>query len=178
MCTNPETPSPAHCGAVSARLEPQPGKPPSGSATTAPTTAELQALFATRQGRILLAEDDFVCQMVALMMLKRLGLQADAVASGVAVLQALECHPYDLVLMDVQMPEMDGLSATRLIRSPESGVRDHRVPIIAMTAHAMPGDVERCLEAGMNDYLGKPVRPGALADMLLKWLPSGNGPGL
>ena len=79
--------------------------------------------------------------------------------------------PYDLVLMDVQMPEMDGLEATRQIRDPQSAVQRHDIPIIAMTAHAMQGDRERCLEAGMNDYVTKPVSPQALADALERWLP-------
>jgi CheY-like chemotaxis protein/HPt (histidine-containing phosphotransfer) domain-containing protein len=121
--------------------------------------------------RILLAEDNITNQMVAVGILKKLGLRADAVANGAEVLNALETLPYDLVLMDVQMPEMDGLEASRAIRNPRSAVRNHRIPIIAMTAHAMQGDRERCLEAGMNDYVAKPVDPQALAEALEKWLP-------
>jgi len=121
--------------------------------------------------RILLAEDNITNQMVAVGILKKLGLRADAVANGAEALKALETLPYDLVLMDVQMPEMDGLEATRAIRNPRSAVRNHRIPIIAMTAHAMQGDRERCLEAGMNDYVTKPVDPRALAEALEKWLP-------
>jgi HPt (histidine-containing phosphotransfer) domain-containing protein len=75
------------------------------------------------------------------------------------------------VLMDMQMPEMDGLEATRAIRNPQSAVRNHQIPIIAMTAHALQGDREKCIEAGMNDYLTKPISPRALADALEKWLP-------
>lgn len=78
--------------------------------------------------------------------------------------------PYDIVLMDCQMPEMDGYEATGEIRSPQSNVLDHKVPVIAMTAHAMQGDRERCLESGMDDYLSKPVEPQALSDMLEKWI--------
>jgi len=121
--------------------------------------------------RILLAEDNITNQQVALGILKKLGLRADAVANGVEAVNALKTLPYDLVLMDVQMPVMDGLQATRQIRNPQSAVRNHRIPIIAMTAHAMQGDREKCLEAGMNDYITKPVDPQALAEALEKWLP-------
>ena len=121
--------------------------------------------------RILLAEDNITNQQVALGILKKLGIHADAVANGVEALSALESNPYDLVLMDVQMPMMDGLEATGHIRDPQSAVQNHGVPIIAMTAHAMQGDRERCLEAGMNDYVTKPVSPQALAEALARWLP-------
>jgi len=120
---------------------------------------------------ILLAEDNITNQMVAVGILKKLGLRADTVANGAEAVKVLETLRYDLVLMDVQMPEMDGLEATRAIRNPQSAVRNHRIPIIAMTAHAMQGDRERCLEAGMNDYIIKPVDPRALAEALEKWLP-------
>lgn len=104
--------------------------------------------------KILLAEDNIINQKVAMKMLERLGYQADIAANGEEVLKALKNRPYDVVLMDVQMPEMDGLEATRRIRSAPG-----RQPyIIAMTAHAMKGDREVCLEAGMNDYVSKPVR--------------------
>ncbi len=121
--------------------------------------------------RVLLAEDNTTNQQVALGILKRLGLRADAVANGAEAVRSLELLPYDLVLMDVQMPEMDGLEATRRIRDPKSTVRQHQIPIIAMTAHALRGDRERCLEAGMNDYVTKPVSAQALADALARWLP-------
>jgi CheY-like chemotaxis protein/HPt (histidine-containing phosphotransfer) domain-containing protein len=126
--------------------------------------------------RILLAEDNITNQQVALGILKKLGLRADAVANGAEVLKALETLPYDLVLMDVQMPEMDGLEATQHIRNPESVVQNHQVPIIAMTAHAMQGDREKCIEAGMNDYVAKPISPQALVDALDKWLPKEKEP--
>jgi CheY-like chemotaxis protein len=92
------------------------------------------------------------------------------VANGAEAIRALETIPYDLVLMDVQMPELDGLEATRRIRSAESSVLNPGVPVIAMTAHAMQGDRERCLDAGMNDYLTKPIDPQALAGALETWL--------
>jgi DNA-binding response OmpR family regulator len=85
-------------------------------------------------------------------------------------LQALEAQSYDLVLMDVQMPVMDGYEATRLIRDPQSSVLNHGIPIIATTAHAMAGDTERCLAAGMSDYISKPIDPNILADVVEKWL--------
>jgi PAS domain S-box-containing protein len=121
--------------------------------------------------RILLAEDNVTNQQVALGILRKLGLQADAVANGAAAIAALESVAYDLVLMDVQMPKMDGIEATARIRDPQSAVRNHGIPIVAMTAHAMQGDRERCLQAGMNDYVTKPVSPQALADALARWLP-------
>ena len=119
--------------------------------------------------RVLLAEDNITNQQVALGILRKLGLRADAVANGREVLECLRTVPYDLVLMDVQMPEMDGLEATRLIRSADSRVLDRSVLIIAMTAHAMRGDREACLEAGMDDYIAKPVNPHALGLLLEKW---------
>jgi len=121
--------------------------------------------------RILLAEDNLTNQQVALGILKKLGLRADAVGDGSEAIRALETIPYDLVLMDVQMPVMDGLEATRLIRDPRSAVLRRGIPIIAMTAHAMQGDRERCLEAGMDGYVTKPISPDALAEALDRWLP-------
>jgi PAS domain S-box-containing protein len=121
--------------------------------------------------RILLAEDNITNQQVALGILTKLGLRADAVANGAEAIRSLETIPYDLVLMDVQMPELDGLEATRRIRDPRSAVRRHDIPVIAMTAHALQGDRERCLEAGMDDHVTKPVSQRALAEAIDKWLP-------
>ncbi|MCX5814474.1 MAG: PAS domain S-box protein [Proteobacteria bacterium] len=121
--------------------------------------------------RILLAEDNITNQQVAMGILERLGLRVDVVANGEEAIKAMENLPYDLMLMDVQMPVMDGLEATRQIRNPQSIVHNHQIPIIAMTAHAMQGDREKCLEAGMNDYVSKPVSPQILAEALEKWLP-------
>jgi CheY-like chemotaxis protein/HPt (histidine-containing phosphotransfer) domain-containing protein len=131
-----------------------------------------QMRLASRAGaRILLAEDNITNQQVALGILNKLGLRADAVANGAEVLKALETIPYDLVLMDVQMPVMDGLEATSQIRNPQFPSRNHDIPMIAMTAHALQGDRDRFLEAGMNDYVSKPVGPQALAEALERWLP-------
>ena len=132
--------------------------------------------FEGHKARILLVEDNIINQKVALSILGKLGLSsADAVANGQEALKSLESIPYDLVLMDCQMPVMDGYEATRQIRNPKSKIQNHDVPIIAMTANAMKGDREKCLEAGMNDYLPKPVVPHNLAEMLEKWLPKETG---
>ena len=135
-----------------------------------PAPRPKRAPFSGRKLRILLAEDNITNQAVALGMLKMLGLTADAVADGQEAVRALEVLPYDLVFMDVQMPVMDGLEAARRIRDPQSAVRDHAIPIIALTAHAMQSDRDDCLNAGMNGYLSKPVSTGALLETLEKWL--------
>jgi PAS domain S-box-containing protein len=123
----------------------------------------------SRKVRILLAEDNVVNQKVAIAMLTKMGYHADVVANGHEVLKALETIPYDLVLMDVHMPEMDGLEATRRIRDGKSAVRNHLIPVIAMTASAMKGDREMCLDAGMNDYISKPINPNEVARALERW---------
>jgi signal transduction histidine kinase/DNA-binding response OmpR family regulator/HPt (histidine-containing phosphotransfer) domain-containing protein len=123
--------------------------------------------------RILLAEDNATNQKLALRVLARMGYHADVAANGLEVLQALERQLYDVVLMDVQMPEMDGLEATRALRSE---LPDSRQPhVIAMTANAMQGDREMCLAAGMNDYVSKPIRIGELVKALSKSQPLGSG---
>ncbi len=122
--------------------------------------------------RVLLVEDNFTNQQVAIGILAQMGVRADAAGNGVEAIKALESIPYDLVLMDVQMPIMDGLQATRRVRDPQSPVLNHAIPIIAMTARALPRDREICLEAGMNDYVSKPVDPQSLAVALALWLPS------
>jgi two-component system, sensor histidine kinase and response regulator len=125
---------------------------------------------AKNRGRILLAEDNPVNQKVALKVLERLGYEADVVDTGLAAVEALRRAAYAVVLMDVQMPQMDGLEATRTIRRAGSGVLDRSVPIVALTAHATAGDRDDCLKAGMDDYLAKPIRPAELADALETWL--------
>jgi PAS domain S-box-containing protein len=120
--------------------------------------------------QVLLVEDNEVNRLVAEGMLKKLGVRTDAAGNGAEALAALERERYDLVLMDVQMPVMDGFEATRRIREREAAGASSRISIIAMTAHAMQGDREKCMEAGMDDYLAKPIMPQALTDMLAKWL--------
>jgi CheY-like chemotaxis protein/HPt (histidine-containing phosphotransfer) domain-containing protein len=120
--------------------------------------------------RILLVEDNYTNQEVASGMLRRLGWNADVASDGKQAVQVLETQSYDLVLMDVQMPEMDGYEATRRIRDPKSLVLNHNIPIIATTAHVMAGDAERCFAAGMSDYISKPIDPKILAKVVEKWL--------
>jgi len=119
--------------------------------------------------KLLLVEDNPVNQRVALAVLGKLGYQADLAPNGADAVTATAARPYDLVLMDCQMPVMDGFEATRRIREAQAGAR--RVPILAMTANAMQGDRERCLEAGMDDYIPKPVTLDALRAALQRWLP-------
>jgi CheY-like chemotaxis protein len=116
--------------------------------------------------RILIAEDNAVNRLVALGQLKNLGYTADTASNGQAVLDALEHNHYDIILMDCQMPEMDGYEATRRIRSNDRGFPQPYV--IAMTAHAMTGDREKCLASGMNEYVSKPVVPETLAAALAR----------
>jgi signal transduction histidine kinase/CheY-like chemotaxis protein len=117
---------------------------------------------------ILLVEDNVVIQKVAASILERRGHTVQAVSTGKEALEALSCESFDLILMDVQMPVMDGFEATAAIRQREVGTSRH-VPIIAMTAHAMTGDRERCLEAGMDDYLSKPVEPKEMHAVVERW---------
>ncbi len=120
---------------------------------------------------VLLAEDNPINQRVALSMLERIGHVVDTVSNGREAVDALCKTAYALVLMDCQMPEMDGYEATEVIRSARAPVLDRNIPVIAMTANAMQGDREKCLEAGMNDYIAKPVDSATLTEVLDRWLP-------
>jgi two-component system, sensor histidine kinase len=149
---------------------------PSQAATAAARPSEAlsaseapKAAAARQSMRILLAEDNEINQRITLRLLQKLGLAADAVVNGREAVEALEKQKYDLVLMDCQMPDMDGFEATAVIRSREGKSR-HQT-ICALTANAMAGDRERCLAAGMDDYISKPVGLEKLRDALLRWIP-------
>ena len=130
--------------------------------------------FSDTGARILVVEDNITNQQVAVGLLKNIGLRADAVADGAEAVKAIRSVPYDLVLMDIQMPVMDGLEATRQVRGAKgNNYYKTDMPIIAMTAHAVQGDREKCLEAGMNDYISKPISLKELEDKLEKWLMPG-----
>jgi len=129
------------------------------------------AVESAKEGvRILLAEDNVTNQRVAQKILNNLGYTADVVINGREAVTALELILYDLVFMDCQMPEMDGYEATAVIRDLRSRVLNHAVPVIAMTANAMRGDREICINAGMDDYVTKPIKKEALAKIMEKWL--------
>ncbi len=125
---------------------------------------------ARRNVRILLVEDNYTNQEVAMTILNKLGYKADLASNGVEALVALEQHFYHLVLMDCQMPQMDGFEAARIIRSGKRKLLNPQIHIVAMTANAMQGDRERCLESGMDDYIAKPVQPKDLVEKLSLWL--------
>ena len=138
--------------------------------------AQLVTAYSAREliqfkSKVLIVEDNITNQEVALGMLKKFGLHADLATNGKEALQALERLPYDLVFMDCQMPVMDGYEATQHIRDPQSMVLNNAIPIIAMTANTMQGDREKCLDAGMNDFISKPVDPDKVQRVLKRWLP-------
>ncbi len=134
----------------------------------------IEVVARENHARVLLVEDNQVNQMVASDMLSDYGLQVDIAANGLEALASLQSTPpgasYGLVLMDCQMPDMDGYEASALIREGEAGDRNRNVPIVALTANAMAGDKEKCIEAGMSDYLAKPIDPDALLEKVHTWL--------
>ena len=136
----------------------------------APTFAQAVAAWSI-QPLVLIAEDSQINQIVAARALERCGCQVDVVADGAGALRALETRRYDLVLMDCQMPDMDGYEATAELRRREGDTG--RTPVVAMTAQAMDGDRRRCLAAGMDDYISKPMRSRELMELLTRWIPAG-----
>ena len=151
-------------------------KPKTALSAKEPQIADLNTDNARASGKqLLLVEDNPVNQKVTLLQLKKLGYAADAVGNGREALEAVSSHSYALILMDCQMPVMDGFEATHAIRKMhETGASRtawHHIPIVAMTANAMKGDRERCLQAGMDDYLSKPVAPQTLLEKLQYWIP-------
>lgn len=145
--------------------------PPVGGAVkvlvTRHTLSE-QRLVKSRESRVLLAEDNPVNQRIVIRLLEKLGVPADVVGNGREAVDAMTKRTYDLVLMDCQMPEMDGFEATAIIRNNERN--DRHTPICALTANAMEGDRERCLAAGMDDYVSKPVGLDELKARVDRWL--------
>ncbi|MBP1772866.1 MAG: sensor histidine kinase response regulator, and Hpt [Holophagaceae bacterium] len=136
--------------------------------TAVATLEEWEPVAVPGHLRVLVVEDNAINQRVVTRMIEKLGHRADVAGNGLEALAALGERPYDLVLMDCQMPEMDGFEATRRLRDPAAGALDPRVRVVALTANAMAGDRERCLAAGMDDYLPKPVQMQALAAVLAK----------
>jgi two-component system sensor histidine kinase/response regulator len=145
-----------------------------GPAKSQDWAAERKAALARKAGstpiRVLVAEDNPINQKVAAAMLDKLGVRADVVGNGREAVDIAEIVPYDLILMDCQMPELDGYQATSEIRLREGAGR--HVAIVAMTAEAMAGSRERCLAAGMDDHIAKPVKVEDLFDALMKWVPA------
>ena len=141
---------------------------PNGPPLT-PTDEEAERSAAMKSAHILLVEDNKVNQMLALAVLKKLGYTAELAEDGQVAVDMLSKRSYSVVLMDCQMPVLDGYEATAVIRDVNSTVLNHTVPIVAMTANAMVGDREKCIAAGMDDYLSKPIRPKELAVILEQW---------
>lgn len=127
--------------------------------------------FRTHQYSVLLAEDNFVNQQVAIGMLDKLGIGCLAVANGQEALDLLSRQSFDLILMDMQMPVLDGIEACRQIRSMEAASPERHIPIVALTANARSEDRDACLEAGMDGYVAKPFNLATLGKELAHWLP-------
>ena len=142
---------------------------PSGAGTPAAVQDEARPAPLAIEARILLAEDNLVNQKIAMRLLEKAGLSADLAKNGREAVEAVQKARYDLILMDCQMPEMDGFEATTAIRKLEEATRKH-TPIVALTANAMTGDRERCLDCGMDDYVSKPFDVKALQRLIAQWL--------
>lgn len=138
--------------------------------TSGSTVAELRKFDGAR---VLVVEDELVNQMVCKQVLEKMGIEVGVAENGQQAIETLDEQQFDLVLMDCQMPVLDGYKATEQIRVKEQKHNLPRIPIIALTAHAMQGDREACIEAGMDDYLSKPFKIPDLHNLLLRWLPEG-----
>ena len=146
-------------------------KQSSGNAASLVTRHSIKERRRVHQANILLAEDDEINQMVAGEMLRRLGHGVTLVSTGTEAVALLKEARFDLAFMDIQMPEMDGFDATAAVREHEKGAGRH-TPIVAMTAHALKGDREACLQAGMDDYVTKPIKIDALREVIGRWVQS------
>jgi CheY-like chemotaxis protein/HPt (histidine-containing phosphotransfer) domain-containing protein len=146
----------------------------SGSAPSLPIPPLTAGTGSSRNLRVLLVEDNRVNQQVALLLLESLGHTVEVVGSGHQALRALSAAHYDLVLMDCQMPDMDGYEVTRQLRALEHADGGRRLPVIAVTANVVSGDRDACLASGMDDFLSKPFTRTALAAMLQRWTPPGS----
>jgi two-component system, sensor histidine kinase len=151
-----------------------PAPPPAAPPVAPPVAPQVpRGAAVAPRGRVLVAEDNLVNQDLIKTLLEMFGCEVDLVANGRLALEAWAATPYDLIFMDCQMPELDGFTVTRRIRSEErAAAAGHRIPIIALTAHALEEDRQECLGAGMDDHLGKPFWPNQLRDILDRWLPS------
>ena len=182
-CSTPKTPGSAATGCLTKPIKPAQMHDAlmrviSGAAPAAekkPVVVKLDPKLSERLPlRVLLCDDNAINQKVATRLLQQMGYQPDLAANGIEALSATERKPYDMIFMDVQMPEMDGLEATRIIRERQQEKSrypnyHHQMIIVAMTASAMPGDRDKCISAGMDDYLAKPVRPEDIRSVVERW---------
>jgi len=173
VCPFPIKPSKLHDELISALDNDETVEPDVQLHQRAPDQSTAETLGQSHPLKILLTEDNLVNQKVAVRLLANMGYSADVAGNGREALTALERRQYDVVLMDVQMPEMDGIQATHEIR--RSWKTEEQPRIVAMTAHAMAGDREKCLAEGMDDYISKPVHPEEMRDALLRCRPRRKG---